>query len=55
VIAHSAGAQDADAATHRTARAMAAAAFLLSLLSVAQSISALFLLAGAHPGASVGG
>ena len=55
VIAHSAGAHDADAAKHRTARAMAGAAFLLSLLSVAQSISALFLLAGAHPGTSVGG
>jgi hypothetical protein len=55
VIAHSAGAHDADAAKHRTARAMAGAAFLLSVLSVAQSISALFLLAGAHPGPSVGG
>jgi hypothetical protein len=55
VIAHSAGAHDADAAKHRTARAMAGAAFLLSVLSVAQSISALFLLAGAHPGTTVGG
>jgi hypothetical protein len=55
VIAHSAGAHDADAATNRTARALAGAAFLLSVLSVAQSIVSLFLLAGAHPGASVGG
>jgi hypothetical protein len=55
VIAHFAGADDTDAATNRTARAMAAAAFLISLLSVAQSISALFLLAGAHPGPAVGG
>jgi len=54
VIAHSAGAHDADAARHRTARAMAGAAFLLSVLSVAQSLSALFLLAGAHAPAAGG-
>jgi hypothetical protein len=55
VLAHGAARPDADRPSGRIARALAGAALLLAIISIAESGGSLLILLGAHPVSSISG
>jgi hypothetical protein len=55
VLAHSAARPDADRPSGRIARALAGAALLIAIISIAESGGSLLILLGAHPVSSISG